>query len=172
MKLSKIVIFEKNTNRNFFEKNDNFWNINSKKYQVFDNFLTFKWQFSGGSGLPLVRLTVSTSARISLSPGWHLSSQLLGWTLTYTACPLVGSLVRFPPGGAGGTARASETVLGRGRTHFSCRPRCGRCSTDTGCFWTWSVSTVDSHSRHNWTNWPAPVRWPAAVPQSGRLGVK
>ena len=34
-------------NGNFFEKNENFWQFKKKKCQVFGNFLTFKWQFSG-----------------------------------------------------------------------------------------------------------------------------
>ena len=34
----------------FVEKNDNFCQL-KKKNQVFGNFLTFNWQFSGGSGL-------------------------------------------------------------------------------------------------------------------------
>ena len=34
---------------NFVEKNDNFLAIFLKKCQVFGNFLTVKWQFSGGS---------------------------------------------------------------------------------------------------------------------------
>ena len=47
-KLTKIVnIFNKIANDNFVEKNDNL----KKKLQVFGNFLTVKWYFSGGSGL-------------------------------------------------------------------------------------------------------------------------
>ena len=42
--LSKIA------NGNFFEKYDNFWQFFGEKWQVFGNLLTFKWQFSGGSG--------------------------------------------------------------------------------------------------------------------------
>ena len=37
-------------NGNFFEKNENFWQFFWKKCQVFGNFLTVKWQFSGGLG--------------------------------------------------------------------------------------------------------------------------
>ena len=45
-KLPKIFIFFKiKLPWQFFWKNENFW----KKCQVFGNFLTVKWQFSGGS---------------------------------------------------------------------------------------------------------------------------
>ena len=49
-KLQKIFIFfKKIANGNFFEKNENFWQFFWKKFQVFGNFLTVKWKFSGGS---------------------------------------------------------------------------------------------------------------------------
>ena len=39
-------------NGNFFlKKKENFWQFFWKICQVFGNFLTFKWQFSGGSGV-------------------------------------------------------------------------------------------------------------------------
>ena len=44
-------------NCNFLEKNDNFWNFFVKKSQVFVNFFTVKWQFSGGSGTHMERRT-------------------------------------------------------------------------------------------------------------------
>ena len=40
------------------EKKYNFWQFLWKKSQVFGNFLTFKWQFSGGSG-PIISRTYS-----------------------------------------------------------------------------------------------------------------
>jgi len=43
--LKKMKIFG-----NFFGKNENFWQFFWKKCQVFGISLTFKWQFSGGSG--------------------------------------------------------------------------------------------------------------------------
>ena len=51
-KLPKIFIFfKKIATGNFFEKNENFWQFFWKKCQVFGNFWTVKWQFSGGSAL-------------------------------------------------------------------------------------------------------------------------
>ena len=35
----------------FFEKNEKFWQFFKTKCQVLSNYLTVKWQFSGGSGL-------------------------------------------------------------------------------------------------------------------------
>ena len=35
----------------FFKKIDKNCHLKKKKFQVFGNFLTFKWQFSGGSDL-------------------------------------------------------------------------------------------------------------------------
>ena len=52
IKIPNGNFFEKNENFwHFFfvEKNENFWHL-KKKSQVFGNFLTVKWQFSGGSG--------------------------------------------------------------------------------------------------------------------------
>ena len=50
-KLPKIFIFfKKIANGNFFFFNENFWQFFWKKCKIFGNFLTFKWQFSGGSG--------------------------------------------------------------------------------------------------------------------------
>ena len=50
-KLTKIFIFfNKIANGNFVEKNENFCQFFWKKCLVFGNFLTVKWQFSGGSG--------------------------------------------------------------------------------------------------------------------------
>ena len=43
--------FNKIANGNFVEKNDNFCQFFFKKCQVSGNFLTVKWQFSGGSDL-------------------------------------------------------------------------------------------------------------------------
>ena len=45
----KLVFFPKNCHWQFFF-NENFWHFFWKKCQVFCNFLTVKWQFSGGSG--------------------------------------------------------------------------------------------------------------------------
>ena len=45
-----FFFFQKIANGNFFEKNENFWQFFWKKCQAFGNFLTVKWQFSGGSG--------------------------------------------------------------------------------------------------------------------------
>ena len=50
-KIDKIVIFQQNCHWQFCWKNDNFWQFFWKECQVFGNFLTFKWQFSGGSAL-------------------------------------------------------------------------------------------------------------------------
>ena len=44
----KFSIFQKNCQRQFFWKKMNFFLQFLKKCQVFGNFLTFKWQFSGG----------------------------------------------------------------------------------------------------------------------------
>ena len=46
--LTKIFIFST------IEKNDNFCQFFWKKSQIFGNFLTVKWQFSGGSDLDLL----------------------------------------------------------------------------------------------------------------------
>ena len=48
----QFFFFQKNCQKfSFFfkENNDKFWQFCWKKCQVFGNFLTFKWQFSGGS---------------------------------------------------------------------------------------------------------------------------
>ena len=45
-----IFFFKKIAIGNFLKKkNENFWQFFLKKCQVFGNFLTVKWQFSGGS---------------------------------------------------------------------------------------------------------------------------
>ena len=49
-KFPKFSFFQKIANGNFFEKNENFMQFFKKFFQVFGNFLTFKWQFSGGPG--------------------------------------------------------------------------------------------------------------------------
>ena len=44
-----FIFFKKIANGNFFEKNENCWQFFLKKCQVFGNFLTVNWQYSGGS---------------------------------------------------------------------------------------------------------------------------
>ena len=63
---------------NFLEKNENFWQFFWKKCQVFDNFLTVKWQFSGGSGLYTPRRSTETG-RNSQTP--DISIQCCDWTI-------------------------------------------------------------------------------------------
>ena len=50
----------------FFEEKDNFWQL-KKICQVFGNFFTFKWQFSGGSGALLTKLGPNLPALPHLS---------------------------------------------------------------------------------------------------------
>ena len=54
-KMPKIFIFfKKIAIGNFFEKNEIFLAIFLKKCQIFGNFLTVKWQFSGGSAWNII----------------------------------------------------------------------------------------------------------------------
>ena len=50
--------FQKIANSNFVEKNENFWQFFAEKCQVFGNFLTVKWQFSGGAGHNQIELRI------------------------------------------------------------------------------------------------------------------
>jgi len=49
-KCQKCLFFPKKIG-NFFWKNEKFWQFFKENVKFLSNFLTFKWQFSGGSGL-------------------------------------------------------------------------------------------------------------------------
>ena len=66
-KLPRIV-FKKNYQCQFFGKNVNFWQFFEKKSQVFGNFLTFKWQFSGGSDSYIPSPPIQTTILVIVSP--------------------------------------------------------------------------------------------------------
>ena len=71
-KIAKNVhFFNKITNRNFWEKMIFFLFFFLFKSQVFDNFLTFKLQFSGGSGTQLYLMMPAQSNRIQI---WLLTN--------------------------------------------------------------------------------------------------
>ena len=61
-----------------------------KKSQVFGNFLTVKWQFSGGSALYILGLLVGTSNKIISLDDWQKKSQnfpILTWfNISLTMC--------------------------------------------------------------------------------------
>ena len=53
---------------NFFEKNENLWHFKKNKIfkcQVFDNFLTFRLQFSGGSDMQQSGGNTANSHRVA-----------------------------------------------------------------------------------------------------------
>ena len=57
----KVSFFQQNCQWQFCWKNDTFCQFFWKKCQVFGNFLTFKWQFSGGSVVYYVYIVYHTS---------------------------------------------------------------------------------------------------------------
>ena len=88
----KVFLFSKKLPKNFIflkkkehfwqfkkEKKGNFWQLCSKECKVFGNFLTFKWQFSRGSGVG-----VNSQIVIVLHTGMcYDNNALSSWNIFY-----------------------------------------------------------------------------------------
>ena len=94
--MTKIVnFFNKIANGNFVEKNDNFCQFLKKKCQVFVNFLTVKWQFSGGSATYQTYFRAPHFLTTDLTQGSCMAVQAVG-TQTSHSLPLCCCASRVP----------------------------------------------------------------------------